>query len=92
MQSTDRPQVRDIIEQLQRFDPRARVTSSDFEIIGFHKSDDYLVYLETDQGFLLEKNKALQSSVRELEQRWSAVASLAETEPEKLAKFILEWE
>lgn len=52
MDSTDRLQVRDLIEKLSPFDPMARVVGESdetlFEILGVTKGDDCKIYINTD--------------------------------------------
>lgn len=64
MESTDRMQVRDLIEKLQQFDPLARVTGSGFEISDVSKGDDSLVYIDTTKS---DEVTELEAEVEDLE-------------------------
>lgn len=101
MESTDRPQVRDVIAMLQPFDPKARVTGHDFEITGAYKGSDCFVHLETDKNDRLEEleienNKLagekedIEAENQKLKDRLCEIKEIAKNNPEKLVEFILE--
>lgn len=101
MESTDRPQVRDIYEMLKPFDLRAMVAGYEFEIAGFIKGDDCLVYIDVEKDSditdLEDRIESLESECgtleednQELKNKLDRILEMAETNPEKLARFILE--
>lgn len=90
MESTDRMQVRDLIEKLQQFDTKARITGEGFEIRDVSKSDDSLVYIDTtksDEVTELESEvEYLESEVTELESEVEDLESVIEDLREEIAE------
>ena len=90
MQSTDRLQVRDLIEKLSGFDPKARVTGAGFELVDVSKGDDCLVYLEIDRDEELvdleERVESLESECGGLEDEVSELKKANEEFEEKLRR------